>query len=58
MNDGLLTEQQNTYTDFYFSSDTFGPFVMFPPDSMVCSIDFMLETVQIQIFMSLFFVVF
>lgn len=56
MNDGLLTEQQNTYMGFYFSSDTFGPFLMFPPDSMVCSTDFMLETVWIQIFVSLFFV--
>ncbi|KAM7034274.1 GATOR1 complex protein DEPDC5 isoform 2-T3 [Acridotheres tristis] len=36
------------------SSDTFGPFLMFPPDSMVCPVDFMLEIVWIQIFMSLF----
>lgn len=48
-----------TFFFFFFSSDSFGPFLMFPPDSMVChlmvySINFMLEIVWIQIFMSLF----
>lgn len=53
MNDRLLTEQQNTYI-FLFSSDNFAPFLMFSSDSMVRSVDFMLEIVCIQIFMSLF----
>lgn len=56
--DGLLTEQQNTYVFLvFFSSDSFGPFLMFPPDSVVCSIDFFCQKLLGSKFLCLFSVV-